>query len=422
MEILYDVVKIGVVFGCLICGTKKLGMAAALGLGVLGFALLSGLPPASYLRVTGSVLTGQSFWYLEVMMICLLTFTETFVKSGQCDRMVHGLEAYVTSPKTRLILFPMLLALLPAPGGAILSCPMVDSAGKSMRGLNNERLAVINYWFRHVLETVWPFYPGYLLVCVMGSVSMATLPLYTFPIMLASLLGGWIFLLRGITLDATHAEDQKKSVSEIVMGAMPLLVTVLVGLISVLLSSLTGIGFFRDWAFAIAPVMGTVVCLFMTGRSPRLALECATAPRVRQILLLMIAIFYFKEFLAETRFIEPFVEVTKVYNLLPLVFIVVSFIGGLAVGLYAGFVAICFPVLMPMLEASPALWDNRIAYVFLAVLFGQMGEQLSPTHACFMFSCGYFKAHLGGTWRRLLLPVALVMILGYCWFLMLRTA
>ena len=405
MEILYDLFKIGVVFACLIFGTKRLGMALALGIGVLGFALFSALPLESYLRATRAVATGQSFWYLEIMLLCLLTFTEIFVKSGQCDRMVHSLEAYVSSPKTRLILFPMLMSLLPAPGGALLSCPMLEYAGKNIHGLNNERLAVINYWFRHVLETVWPFYPGYILVCVIGQLNIATLPLYTFPTTVIILFSGWIFLLRGIRLADTAETPRQKSISAVLVSTLPLSVTILAALAAMLLARLTGLAFFKDWAFAFAPIMGTLTCLLMTGSSPRLVWDCMTSPKVRQILLLMISIFYFKEFLAESNFIEPFVRLTQTYDLLPLVFAGVAFIGGLAMGLYAGFVALCFPVLMPMLEVSPALWDNRIAYIFLAILFGQMGMMLSPTHVCFMFSCGYFKAHIGGTWRKMVMLV-----------------
>lgn len=415
MDVLFDICKIAAVFACLIGGTRRLGMAGALGLGVCVFALLSGLPPAGYVLASRRVFTSGQFWFLEAIVLCLLTFTEVFVRSGLCDRMVRGLETYIVSARARLVVFPMLLALLPVPGGALLSCPMVDSASKSITGLNQERLAVINYWFRHCLETVWPFYPGFILVCAMGDVDVFTLPVQMLPMPVLTLCGGWFFLLRHISLSAPHVPGDT-SPRELLIGGLPLAVTIGCAIASLVLGKATGASIFKDWAFVFAPIAGMLCCLGLSGRGPSLVWQCMRSPRVSPMLLLLIAVFYFKEFLAETGFIDPFVAFTQAYDLLPLVFVIIPFMAGLALGLYAGFVALSFPVLMPMLAADPALWNERLPYIVLAVIAGQVGQLLSPTHACFMFSCEYFKARLGTTWRSLLPPATLVMAGGIAWF------
>ena len=57
-----------------------------------------------------------------------------------------------------LMLIPAAIGLVPMPGGALFSAPLV---GKTAENSNNsaEWKAAVNYWFRHILEYWWPLYP-----------------------------------------------------------------------------------------------------------------------------------------------------------------------------------------------------------------------------------------------------------------------
>ena len=57
-----------------------------------------------------------------------------------------------------LVAIPAAIGLVPMPGGALFSAPLV---GKTVEETDHtpEWKAAVNYWFRHVMEYWWPLYP-----------------------------------------------------------------------------------------------------------------------------------------------------------------------------------------------------------------------------------------------------------------------
>ena len=75
-------------------------------------------------------------------------------ESGQMDRLVNDLRI---GKRTFLVLSPALVGMLPVPGGALLSSPLVERVGE---GMEEKTKAALNVWFRHVLLIVYPFSPA----------------------------------------------------------------------------------------------------------------------------------------------------------------------------------------------------------------------------------------------------------------------
>ena len=94
-----------------------------------------------------------------------------------------------------LVLIPAAIGLVPMPGGALFSAPLV---GRTADNSSNsaEWKAAVNYWFRHILEYWWPLYP-----VVIVTLSIFTLQTWKFmllqvPFTFVSLGAGYFFLLR----------------------------------------------------------------------------------------------------------------------------------------------------------------------------------------------------------------------------------
>ena len=70
--------------------------------------------------------------------------------SGLLGNLVNNLQI---SRKGFLAFSPAFLGLLPLPGGALLSAPMLIKAGKD---IEDETFVAINVWFRHILILIYP--------------------------------------------------------------------------------------------------------------------------------------------------------------------------------------------------------------------------------------------------------------------------
>jgi hypothetical protein len=64
-------------------------------------------------------------------------------------RLLNGFRGLIRDEGLDIIIFPALIGLLPMPGGAIFSAPMVKDIGSRYQ-LSGSQLSYINYWFRHI--------------------------------------------------------------------------------------------------------------------------------------------------------------------------------------------------------------------------------------------------------------------------------
>lgn len=118
----------------------------------------------------GFVLTFLSvrnlFLALSVMLIPILGGL-----MQKTNLMMQLIEKMKTSKKVSLIASPAIFGLLPIPGGALMSAPIVDEIDPE---LDSARKISINVWFRHVLILIYPISSTLIIVS-----DSANLPLYT---------------------------------------------------------------------------------------------------------------------------------------------------------------------------------------------------------------------------------------------------
>lgn len=185
------IVRIALVFVFLLAAIRKkwsLGNAftgASILLG-LGF----GMAPAPLVLAIGHSLVQPKTLSLSLVVVLILVLSRSMEVSGQMKRLLTGFEGLVRSPRINLITFPMLIGLLPMPGGAIFSAPMVRAIG-AIRGHPPEELSFVNYWFRHIWEYWWPLYPGIILVTALSGIDLWLFVAVSFPMTLVALAGGF---------------------------------------------------------------------------------------------------------------------------------------------------------------------------------------------------------------------------------------
>jgi integral membrane protein (TIGR00529 family) len=375
-----------------------------------------GLSPAG---VTYSVVSSlSSLETLQlVAIICLILVVSQLMKvSGQLDRIVKKFVAMVQDASTVSVVMPALIGLLPMPGGALFSAPMVETAVAGC-SLTQDRKTAVNYWFRHIWEFWWPLYPGVVLAVGLLQVELWRFILIQAPLTLISIAAGSLFLLRPLrqARDKVNPYDFRlQLLGSFLWEAMPILVVVgCIAFLALLRSLLVWSGVYIKLPSAFPLLLGLsasliwVIWVNRLGFSHFLAalLERNTIPMV----LLIFGIMAFKGALVDSQAVFQIREEMVRYKIPFLVVIMaMPFISGFITGITIGFVGATFPILVPLFAGMSTL--DFLVHASLAYVSGYVGMMLSPVHICLLVTKDYFKASLAASYRHIYKPAAAVLV------------
>ncbi|MCB2184391.1 MAG: DUF401 family protein [Desulfobulbaceae bacterium] len=410
-------------FALMLVGIRsKLSLGLSILAGGFFMGIFFGLGLWAWLQTATLALFQEKFLFLAAIVGLILILSDALERSGQSRRLMESLSGYLTSPRLRLIFFPALIGLLPMPGGAIFSAPMIKAASENMP-LKNEDRTVINYWFRHVWEMAWPLYPGIILTVALADIPLGMFISRTWPGVIAMFIFGWFFFLRpGMLGNVSLATVQKKtgrSKRRVFKEGMPLLIAIIgaVGLEGAISALAPTLAF--EWG-VIAALFMAVLCVMIQNRLGLQFLgNVLSKKNLRAMLFVIAAIFIFKDVMQEAGVVEAMARSTGDRVALFAAAVFLPFLVGMVAGINVAFVGATFPLLLGLLTTLE-MQSQIIPYLVLASFSGFTGVMISPIHICFILTCEFFGADVARAWRRLIAPCCCFALSGFAlfWFLM----
>lgn len=388
-----DFLKILAIFGLIIF---LLRLKWNLGIVMLIASLILGIIfKMSALQIIKSSLNGiiePPTINLALALTLILIFENILRKTETLKKMMSSLSGLVRDSRIIMASMPALIGLLPSAGGAVFSAPMVDEASSSLN-ISRERKAFINYWFRHPWEYVLPLYPGIVLSSVIIGVPIWKLSLMQAPLTLGFILTGILWGFRGVGFSIhTQKEGSKTS---LLISLLPVTSVILMVLVFKIELSL---------ALVIA-IIG--LWIFHKYKPKDIAINLKEGISLN-IILLVIGVMVFKAILKESGAVATLPDFFGRYGLpTTLIISLLPFIAGLLTGLTVGFVGITFPMIIHLLGDNPP-----VQLMVFAFGFGYAGVLLSPVHLCLILTRDYFHADLGSIYRRMTIPVLILLFIA----------
>lgn len=383
-----------------------------------GIALLTGAEPLSIALVPVEPFRDSNFLLMQVMIFGIMLLSGLQVASGQNQRLVEALDRYLRWPRLRLVIFPALVGLLPMPGGALFSCPMLDAAAHGL-DLSPKRKTLINYWFRHIWETAWPLYPGFILVCQLVNIPISALMRYTFPLVLFSIAIGWVFFIRNIQVPPAPPREEQNGAAHPLFAALyeslPISITILGAAIFGVILSKAAPSVPSQAAFIFSLGVAVLVA-FLQGRG-RFSAPLAGLVLNRRTLgmmLLIYMIFVFKDMVGASGIISGISHAGSSFAAIALLCILLPLICGMLTGVMVGYVGAAFPIILAII-AEAGLEAYAVPLIILGISSGQIGQLATPLHICIVVTCEYYKIHFNDIWRAMLRPLACLLMAGLLW-------
>ena len=360
----------------------------------------------------------------------LLVFSKAMRETGRIDRMVGLMRSIMRRPAVAMAALPAAIGMIPMPGGALFSAPMVATAAGSAN-VSSTQLSAINFWYRHPWEFWWPLYPGVILATRYADkylgISLGDYILAMLPMSLAMIIGGlWVF--RGSHPDLhIRGEKAPRGAKRELLGVMTpiwmVMVIFIVGRVAFWqIGKRSGVDV--DWSFVgkyVVTILAVAAALLWMARSGRMPLgklgRMFTTWSVGKLVLVVTSAMVFMHALEAVQAGKHMHGELEALGV-PIVVIValLPFIAGFILGVAVGFVGAAFPIVLPLVAGS----GSPMAYVMLAYAFGHMGQMLSPIHVCQIVTLDYFKSSYRQIYPRIIPPALFTCAAACAYFILLK--
>jgi integral membrane protein (TIGR00529 family) len=342
---------------------------------------------------------------LELFFIIVLVQYIGIVQKSRrmYDRLVEALNTLIRDKRLVAMVSPAIIGFLPMPGGALLSAPLVDVSTAKMK-LKPAFNAFLNFWFRHDWELIWPLYANLLLFQTMSRIALKKIILFQLPFSILHIATGlavsfWYFRRYGIKREIHNQNNGlHATVRDFISGTWPILVVILLFFVKV--PSLLPLPL--HWALLLV----TVLLSLLKKVGPREIGSIVFAKTTVRSLLVIAAVIVFQRLIE----VSAAFDVLKTVNISPglvvLFIFLVSFTVAFLTGVNTAYIAIAFPVLLPLIQNLPNYFYLSL-YIYV---IGFAGILVSPLHLCLVLTNEYFKASLLDVYRYMAVPI-LVMIL-----------
>lgn len=384
----------------------------------IGLHFWAGHDPAHTWRDFGQSLMQSDLWLL--LAVCAL-----IVELGRHISEERNARAIIDAARrwggrhgraVSLMFIPAAIGLIPMPGGALFSAPLMAQAvaGADWR---SEWKSTINYWFRHVWEYWWPLYPVVILTLSIFPVETWQFMVVQIPMTVLAVGVGYFLLIHPHlhALSEVEAATPAPSAPLLHVG-LPLIIVVTFTLLLPNAFAWFGDVITPQNRKMLALLAGLVAAVgLMWRRQPvENARRFARALAQRKTIGLLTTIGGVMIFKALLEFsgLLPLAGQDLIAGGIPLVIVAAAlpFAAGLVTGIAIGFAGASFPLLLGLV-ALPDSGLGMVSTMVLAFGFGYAGMMLSPLHLCFVLSRGYFAARRRGMYRYLM-PGQILMMAG----------
>ena len=417
--------KVGIsLLSIVLVNTFTRQLLAAMVTGVTILTIWCGHTPYSFVDILIAKTYTADFLLLMTIICQVMWLSAQMKETKIMDDLVQAVLSR-TSGRTAAAILPAMIGLLPMPGGAWFSAPLVDKCDHK-ETLEPDIKTSVNYWFRHIWEAWWPLYPGVLLAIDLSKLEIWQFVAIQIPVTFVMITIGYLFFLIKFPdhmQDNGPIDSDKTGVLSILGLLMPVLVTVITyGAVK------------ASWQLAtnwidempvlnkyLPMVLGLMISqVYLQIRRPIPVLKCVSLLITRRTIILVTVVFMVLMYGAVID--SPLPDGMKPVDCigqeldglgLNLVFMIIAlpFIAGMSTGLAVGMVGVSFPVIISLAGENPDL-GTITSVTALAYISGYAGMLLSPVHVCLLVTNQYFATSLLRSMRTLIFPIMLLLVTG----------
>ena len=366
------------------------GLSILLGALILGvFSLETIAPvdiPKAFIQASLYSFEQQAFFTQTIELALLLLFIYILAKimqeTGAIVTLINSLRSFFSKGGT-LGVIPAVYGLMPVPGGALFSAPLIDEEGKKYN-LNKNQKNFLNVWFRHIWFPIFPISSAMILIT---SENFSNFDIYhlvavNIPAFIASILIGIFYLKKFIKGTMAKQENTNKDKHGLIYLLPPVLPLVVY-------SILQFFGVIQIRGFLIGIICSIILMYFLTDSDLSNYVTLIKKSISWRLPLAIFGIMIFREMFEIT---GANIRIADIINTLPIppliIVLMIPLLLGILTGYNLGAIALSYFLVQPFF---PSMGIDLIGITSLIYISSLGGYLISPIHLCNVLSSDYLK-------------------------------
>jgi integral membrane protein (TIGR00529 family) len=385
--------------------TKNIGLSLIIGGSFLALISMKSLEEIfqTFIMTSTEPLTIELL--LAILFISILGYLMDQLE--YMNRMIEGLENVLRSVKLTILLTPAIVGTLLVTGGALMSCPMVETLGNRI-GLSNEKKATVNLIFRHGLYFIYPLSPPMILAIKLGGFDPWAFIRLMLPMSIAMYFVGYFIFLKDIEvkpLPKITVKEYFKNLVKFLYFTSPII-------LSVLGVFVLGIKFHYSLALGILWLVGIQeIDLLMNKGERKNVLKLIPKGISIKMLLAIFGIMYFKNIVGGLDALNATLNsfINSGFPIEIIILFSAALISYTLASTQPG-IAILFPLILPLASTM----DMKLLYGMFIYVSAFMFYYASPLHMCQVLTLEYFDVSIKKLYSnyKVILPVVYVVMIA----------
>lgn len=338
---------------------------------------------------------------LALLMTLIFILAKLMQETGAITKLIDSLRTFFSKGGT-LGVIPAVYGLMPVPGGALFSAPMINEEGDKYH-LNKNQKNFLNIWFRHVWFPIYPISSAMILICSekFSDINIYSLILANVPAFIAIIIIGFILLKKFITNAPKQQTNPTKDYSGLMFLLPPIVPLVFYAVLQLF-------GFPQIKSFLIGVVFSIILVYFITNINRRDYIQALKKSLTWKLGVAIFGIMIFREMfevsganviIADMIGNLPFPAIWMV-ALIPLLL-------GSLTGYNLGAIALSYFLVEPFFSYTGIGIIGLTSIIFMSSFVGYL---VSPIHLCNVLSSDYLKTDTTRMYK-MFIPAAVLLLL-----------
>ncbi len=336
---------------------------------------------------------------LALLMTLIFVLAKTMQETGAITKLIDSLRTFFSKGGT-LAVIPAVYGLMPVPGGALFSAPLIDKEGDKYNLKNNQK-NFLNIWFRHIWFPIYPISSAMILICSMkfSGVPIQMLMLANIPSFLGVLLIGFFFLRRYTKNTLQTTNNVKKDYRGLVYILPPI--------VPLLFYPLKFAGLTETRCFLLGVSISLLLLYFLIHADTKTYVGILKKSFTWNLAIAIFGIMILREMIRISQ-IHVLITETMQNLAFPALFIVIliPLLLGTLTGYNLGAVALSYPLVESFFIFTGIQPLGLTSLIFMSSLIGYL---ISPIHLCNVLSSEYLKTDTTRMYK-MFLPAAVILL------------